>query len=365
MAVKGRICPETRAYARLLTSKLHWSTRRAAKECLISKSSVHRISKSTLRPRCHRSKYVRTEECRGRPTKLTTRDQRHLVNALLHLRKTEGNFTANRIMEEAGISTAQVSARTVRRYLNKEGYFLLNTLQKGILTDDDLRKRVAYARRVRSEHSPTLWTDKIGFYLDGVSFVFKTKPKDQARAPKKRVWRKKCEGLKQGCVAKGRKEGTGANVVHMMVAVSYGKGVIICEEYEKMNGKYFAGFITRNFMNMFGDADKDNTDYFLQDGDPSQNSLVAKKALQRAKAKLFPIPARSPDLNPIENVFHLTNNELKRTAMYVDRETRQEFVQRIRRAIYSVPVATIDKTISSMHKRLDLIITGRGQRLKY
>lgn len=268
-------------------------------------------------------------------------------------------------MEEAGISTAQVSARTVRRFLNKKGYFLLNTLQKGILTEDDLRKRVAYARRVHREHLPTLWTEKIGFYLDGVSFVFKTKPTDQARAPKKRVWRKKCEGLKQGCVAKGRKEGSGANVVHMMVAVTYGKGVIICEEYEKMNGEYFAGFVRRNFMKMFGDADKDNAEYFVQDGDPSQNSCVANKALERAKAKLFPIPARSPDLNPIENVFHLTNKELRRTAKYIDTETRREFVQRIRRAIYSVPIATIDKTISSMHKRLHLIIKGRGQRLKY
>jgi transposase len=61
---------------------------------------------------------------------------------------------------------------------------------------------------------------------------------------------------------------------------------------------------------MYGDADKDHVDYFLQDGDPSQNSRIAMKALESVKAKLFAIPPRSPVLNPIENVFHLANSAL-------------------------------------------------------
>ena len=44
---------------------------------------------------------------------------------------------------------------------------------------------------------------------------------------------------------------------------------------------------------------------FIQDGDQSQNSALARAAWKRAGAKLDTIPPRSPDLNPIENTFHI------------------------------------------------------------
>ena len=44
---------------------------------------------------------------------------------------------------------------------------------------------------------------------------------------------KKSEGLKQGCLAKGSKAGTGGKVAKMMIAITHGKGVLICERYEK------------------------------------------------------------------------------------------------------------------------------------
>ena len=74
---------------------------------------------------------------------------------------------------------------------------------------------------------------------------------DQARAPKGRVWRKKSEGLKQGCLAKGSKAGTGGKVTKMMVAITHSKGVLICERYEKMDAQYFTSFIDHHFDTMF------------------------------------------------------------------------------------------------------------------
>ena len=42
---------------------------------------------------------------------------------------------------------------------------------------------------------------------------------------------------------------------------------------------------------------------FLQDGDPSQNSKLSKQALKSIGTTKFDIAPRSPDLNPIENVY--------------------------------------------------------------
>ena len=51
---------------------------------------------------------------------------------------------------------------------------------------------------------------------------------------------------------------------------------------------------------MFQTADKGNSRIWVQDGDPSQNSAIAKSAMSRANSTLLKLPPRSPDLHPIE-----------------------------------------------------------------
>ena len=80
---------------------------------------------------------------------------------------------------------------------------------------------------------------------------------DHPRAPKGRVWQKKSDGLKQGCLAKGSKVGTGGKVTKMIVAISYSGGVIIGEKYEKMDAKYFASLFTNTLTPCLNDLPKD------------------------------------------------------------------------------------------------------------
>ena len=109
-------------------------------------------------------------------------------------------------MERAGIR--HVTDPTARRLLNRKGYFFLQVRKIALMSEADKVKRVEFARKMQENYPPTVWTETVAFYLAGVSFVYKTNPMDQARAPKGRVWRKKSEGLKQGCLAKGSKAGT-------------------------------------------------------------------------------------------------------------------------------------------------------------
>lgn len=360
MVYTGPISPEKYAYARLLLEVRGWSIRKIVKKVRISKSSVYRLKQRDIGETRRSAKRKG-----GRPPKLSKRDKRRILRCVEELRESYGYFTVEHLMEVAGISKQHVSSWTMRRFLNSEGIGYMNARQKGLLNEADRWKRVQYAKKVRKDHPTSIWTEGIGFYLDGVNFVYKTRPNEQSCSPRKKVWRRRNEGLRPGCVAKGRKEGTGLNVVRLMVAVAYGKGVIICEEYKKLNGAYFADFVKRNFINMFGAADKDHVKYFLQDGDRSQNSKAAKEAMKRVKAEVFHIPAKSPDLNPIENLFHLANKELRKSSKTISRETREEFLLRIRRTLHSIPIQTIDKTIDSMDKRIGMIIKARGQRIKY
>ena len=78
----------------------------------VSRSSVFRIvqeggvNKRSLRPASRK----------GRPRKLTERQKRLITRGIVTLRTEEGNFSAARIMEPAGIDNSEVSVRTVTRF---------------------------------------------------------------------------------------------------------------------------------------------------------------------------------------------------------------------------------------------------------
>ena len=173
-----------------------------------------------------------------------------------------------------------------------------------------MHNRVAFAKDMQKMYRPDVWKTSVAFYLDGVSFCYKRNPVNQGRAPKGRVWRKTNEGL----TAKGCKEGSGGRVLRLMVAISYGKGVIECHQYDDLYSSYFAGFLNDNIDEMFAKVDKNRSRLFLQENASTQNSALVQKVLRLKRAKQLHIPARSPDINPIENFFLLVKNELRRQA---------------------------------------------------
>ena len=80
---------------------------------------------------------------------------------------------------------------------------------------------------------------------------------------------------------------------------------------------------------------------FVMDNDPSQRSKAAAKALEDREAELLEIPARSPDVDCIENVFHLVKCFLEEEAiaLNITKECFEEFKERVLTAFYSIPVA--------------------------
>ena len=96
-------------------------------------------------------------------------------------------------------------------------------------------------------------------------------------------------------------------------------------------------------------------------------SAIAKQAFGQVGALKFAIPPRSPDLNPIENLFHLVSKQLTKDAldMQITHETFDQFSDRVRRTILSFPNEIIDNLIKSMGNRIAMIVKRRGERLKY
>ena len=82
---------------------------------------------------------------------------------------------------------------------------------------------------------------------------------------------------------------------------------------------------------------------------------------------MFSIPARSPDINPIKNFFHLVKKQWNRDALEqnITQESYRQFSDRVKETILNFPVATTDNIIESVDKRMNMIIKKKRQRLQY
>ena len=115
----------------------------------------------------------------GRPRKVTECDERNILRMIpIYCRDIGNCFTSGKIKTEAGV--LHISNQTVRHYLNKHSYYsdipgrkVLSQLRINLIHVKFARK---FLRRLTSE----FWTEGISFYLDGVGFVHKTKPGNQA-----------------------------------------------------------------------------------------------------------------------------------------------------------------------------------------
>ena len=331
-----------------------------------AKRSVIRHAKKAIPEKAGQECVDRRQLNKGRPRKLGEHDKRKLIRSIPKLRKEIGyDFTAGQAQQENDFQ--HVSKRTVRRQLNREGYKRGACRKKGILTEKDRKSRTKFARKYTQELADTFWTERLSFYLDGVGFCHKTNPMSDAQRCKTAYgYKKKGESLK--LTTKGKKEGVNGKMAHFFVAIDYNKGIVLCEQFlGSCNGESYSTFVKQHFPAAFKKSANPEGMLFLQDGDPTQNSKKAKDAYEEIGCYMFSIPARSPDLNPIENLFNNLRVKLRNDAQTfrIAHETYEEFCDRVKRTLIEYPIDIVDRTIESMPKRVQLILKSKGCRTKY
>lgn len=164
----------------------------------------------------------------------------------------------------------------------------------------------------------------------------------------------------------GKKEG--AVNANFMVGMCYRRGVILCDQYYgTITGEKMKKIINNSIAPALENSVAPRARRILQDGCPRQNSRAALRAFHDQHINVFKIPARSPDLNGIENLFHTVKKRLRQQALddRIEHETFNEFSNRVKKMLMEFPANEIDKIIDSMGKRVDDILKTGGYRTKY
>eukprot|EP00794_Sanderia_malayensis_P002082 gene2082-2360_t len=131
----------------------------------------------------------------GRPKKLDTRMERTILRTFMKLREQGAAFTAGHILEESNLALYGINTRDVCHCLRRNNYRYLQSRKKGLLSANDKKLRVTWAKENIGKPL-TYWQDDVAFYLDGVGFAHKSNPAGEARAVSSMTWRRHDEGLK-------------------------------------------------------------------------------------------------------------------------------------------------------------------------
>ena len=125
--------------------------------------------------------------------------------------------------------------------------------------------------------------------------------------------------------------------------------------YCEILGKTLIPFIQQTFP-------APNTHRFMQDNDPKHTSRIAQDFYVRAGINWWRTPAESPDMNPIENLWHELKEYIRRE---VKPRTKQDLVKGICEFWSGVDVRKCRRYIHHLQKVLPKVIEVDGDATGY
>ncbi|GLB39040.1 putative encoded by [Lyophyllum shimeji] len=289
----------------------------------------------------------------GRPPILSERDKRYLARTAVKERRLP--FT-----ELGNATNLNVSTSTIRNALAAEGFHRRVAKKVPYLTKAHKKSRMYWARKYRSwllrEWGKVIFSDECYIYLgDNCGRIY--------------VTRRPGEELHEDCVVPSFKQSSKRVMVWGCI-ISGHKGPLVVLEYPggKGNGMNSARYQDQVLDGVLVDfhtrmkALKGSV-LFQQDNAPSHASKSTKQWFAAHDLPLLYHPASSPDLNPIEHVWHELKTRLR--ALPRPPNTVEELKAAVLRAWDELPIEDVDKHIRRMPDRVQAILKARGGHTKY
>ena len=99
----------------------------------------------------------------------------------------------------------------------------------------------------------------------------------------------------------------------------------------------------------------------MQDGARIHTVKLTKQLLKEEGVRVWAHPARSPDLNPIEHMWHLVKCEMRGLKF----ETVGELKQGVEEAWGAIPQEKVQGLVASMGRRCRAVLQAKGGLTRY
>jgi len=260
--------------------------------------------------------------------------------------------------------------RVISNALHQRNIYFRALRSKPRLTDDDIKDRLAFAKKYRNK-TKAWWIRTLHMSIDLKRFSVYVNAAGRAYAAQREIrgaYRKPGQGLHKGYVKPPKALKYNPGVKSGLLAAGIGgKKVLVWEEIKgRWNGNsaidLYKGPILRALKKAFPSRKKFT---ILEDNDPT--GFRSKKGIQAkidSGIQVFAIPKRSPDLNVCDYalwkqvVRQMRAQEAKWSKS--KRETREEYLGRLRRTALSLPRHFVMDAVGDMKRRCQRLFAAKG-----
>ena len=280
----------------------------------------------------------------GRVSKLSEKDK----SALFREVRKEPTKSLRNLASEFNdcLQNSSVSYETVRKVLKAKGIGSYSATRKPMLTVRDRLRRMKWCKERLNwpieKWAKVMWSDESNYQVVNRKCQITVK-----RLRSEKYHPRFCTARLQ---AGGGSAGIWGCISH--------KGTGCCELYTGRIDQYRYRETLENAMIPSAELfyDSDQAWYFMQDGAPAHTAGSVKEWLAETNINLLPWCAKSPDLNPIESVWHYIDTKLAKyriTSVEHLKETlRQEWL--------AVPREMCMRLVESMPRRVYACYKARG-----
>jgi len=287
----------------------------------------------------------------GRPSKISKRTKVHLARDFDTGKLTSLHDGKKLIQSIEGV---QVHTETVRRYLKSQHVKAYIKPKKPKLTKDHIASRYKFA----TEHLD--WdVDKWSNVMFSDETIFSMVGSFGRQWYYKRPTRKRLEPH----MIKETVQSGGGKLMMWGCMTYYGLGDA-CWIKENLNAERYVEILSDYVpasRDWYGMEVKDFV--FQHDNSKIHTSWIATKFLKERKIKVLDWPSRSPELNPIENLWSEIERRLddyKEASKTID-----ELWDRIQDAWCSIPISYIRSLYESMPRRMQKLKDNKGGHINY
>ena len=131
-----------------------------------------------------------------------------------------------------------------------------------------------------------------------------------------------------------------------------------------MNAEQYCKILDEGVAESFEKLDfPEDEQIFQQDNDPKHTSKKAEKWFKDNDIQVLEWPAQSPDINPIEHLWHHLKSQLQK--YNTPPKGVHELWDRMVEEWNEIPPEVCQWLIESMHKRIQAVIRAKGGHTKY
>ena len=333
------------------------------------------IAKATKRARSTIHRLLQTPHKRkaGKPgptPALSKKDVNKLVQTTKRLvKQAQGEYEVS-LSIIAQDCKCKASLRTVRKALHSKGIRFYRMRQKPVLKTEDRKARMEFARKYKNK-SRAWWIENLHLAIDNKNFPIYYHAEARRHAANRLIrgaYRCKADGLDEAYVQVPKHMKYNPGMKSAIIAAGVGEGKVRmwhvldkkwsgAEAAKLYRGPVRAALVKANGTRRFHTVleDNDRTGF---------KSALGKAAKVASKIKVLEIPKRSPDLNPCDfSLWSIVNRRMRkqeRKFAKSKKETRKQFLARLRRTATRLPKKIIDGMIGDMARRVRRLFQCKG-----